>query len=420
MTLTTRLLMGAGQGPNVVLEARTFELSAPSSGGWTQVQMDRAVHYAGYTYYGYHDGQSGDNELRVYNHATGTTSSAFTLKAGIGGVEGSPDSHAAPVLLVRPSDHKLVAIYSGHATAQLWVRISANSLDSDPTISGGFGSETNLDGSLGKTAYTYPSAFWLANGDCHLFFRDTQGSGATETSVLCWAITTDGFATIGAATELVKRANFLPYWVIDSDNDERIDVLLMDGTGTSLGGSESPVKTWHMYYDGAWRKSDGTALGSTPYAPSSLSAVYDGSDGDTSHMWDVNTNGGSPRALVPIDLGTSTRYDWCRWTGSAWDCQTIATIASGDGTTAGLVFDHANPNVVYYTDFQSSKWEVIRAVTANNGATWTTLQLTSGSSYHNNGMTRVRNRASDLRALWFYGPLTSYLDYDVGTYGARR
>lgn len=427
MSAASRVLMAAAGGSGgFTAPSSAFQVSAAPSGGWTQVQMDRAVHLAGYTYYGYHDGTTGNNELRWYRHADGVTGSAITLKTGIGGVEGSPDSHAAPVLLIRDSDHKLLAFYSGHATSQLWLRVSTNSLDSDPTVSGGFAAETNLDASLGKSFYTYPSVVQLtgvASDPLYLFFRDTQGTmgGASETSVLCYSVSTDGGATWGAATELVKRANFLPYWVVDSDFDSRIDVLLMDGTGTSLGGSESPVKTWHMYFDGsAWRQSDGTSMGSPTFAPSAMTLVYDGADGDTSHMWDVNTNGGSPIALVPIDLGTSTRYDYCRWTGSVWDCHTIATIASGDGTTAGLVFDHSNPAVVYYTDFQSSKWEVIRAVTADGGVSWTTQQLTSGSTYHNNGMTRIRNRAADLRCLWFYGPLTSYLSYDVATMGSRR
>lgn len=426
MTTGRRLMVAGGSSRSFARTDPVITVSAAPSGGWTQVQLDRAVHYAGRTYYGYHDGTTGNNELRVYTHATGTTGSAIILKAGIGGVEGSPDSHAAPILMIRDSDKKLLAFYSGHATSQLWLRVSTNSLDTDPTLAGGFAAESDLDSQLGKTAYTYPSAVQLrsvANDPIYLFFRDSQGvlGGASETSVLCYSVSTDGGATWSAATELFKRTNFLPYWVVDSDFENRIDIFLIDGTGTALGGSESPVKGWHFYFEGgSFRTSDGAAIGaSMPYGTASLTQVYDGSAGDIAHAWDVNTNSGSPRALVPIDLGTSTRYDYCHWTGSAWECHTMATIASGDGTTAGLVFDSADPSVVYAMDFISSAWELFKYRTFDHGQTWSTEQLTSGGG-GNNAPTRIRWRASDLRCLWFKGTGTSYLSYNVGTMGTRR
>jgi hypothetical protein len=404
---------GMGYAPPA---AAPIELSAAPSGGWTQVQLDRAVYYDGYTYFGYTEGTDGDNEVRAYNHATGTTSAAFVLKAAVGGIEGAPDTHDAPVFLVRESDHRLIAFYSGHASSQMWMRITTNPL---PDITA-WDAEVNLDSQLGKTLYTYPSAVQLrgvTNDPIYLFFRDTQGTpgGGDETSVMCFSVSTDGGATWSAATELFKRANYLPYWVIDSDFDTRIDVFATDGTNT-----EGSINAYHFYYDGTWRQSDGTSMGSPTFDLNDPTEVFT-AGAETianTHVWDVHTNDGDPMLLIPIDTGSDIRWDRYHWDGAAWQVRDIVTHTGND--PGGACFDMADPDVVYLARPVSGTYQMFRYQTNDDGATWSSRQLTESVEVTGAlAPTRVRDRAPGLRVLWLDGDLSSYLAYDVGTFGSR-
>lgn len=404
-----------GWGTGYAPAAPIFELTAKSSGGWTQVQYDRAVYRDGVTYFGYHDGQTGNNEVRKYTHATGVTSSAFVLHAALAGIEGTPDSHNAPVLAIR-SDGRLLAMYAGHSEAQMRMRVTTNAL---PDISA-WGAEVNIDSQLGKSWYSYPTVLVMDNGDMHLFFRDMQVSNSPSgTAVMCHSVSTDDGATWAAADEVFKRATYRPYWVLDTDGS-RIDVHLIDGY--PLDGSESPIKAYHFYWDGSWRTSDGTAIaGAAPFGVADLTEVYDGSDGDAGHVWDINTNGGLPVIIQTVDTGADVRYDYCRWTGLAWLCQEITTLVGVAAGGAEGAFDSADPRVVYLIDVVPGVGgEMFRYETIDGGATWTSRRLTYFDGVNGvDAPTRIRDHAPDLRCLWTKGTAVSYLDYDFMTEGSR-
>ena len=126
MTLARRLLMGAGGSGAFTPPPGPFVLTTAPAGGWTQIPEAHAIYYNGHTYFGYVNGANGNIEIRSYNHATGITSAATVMHAAL---DSPADTHDAPGLLIRDSDKHIVASYSAHNGAALYVWISTNPED---------------------------------------------------------------------------------------------------------------------------------------------------------------------------------------------------------------------------------------------------------------------------------------------------
>jgi hypothetical protein len=412
-----RMLFGAiGSYPAPAALAVTALTTAPA-GGWVQVVHPRASYHVGYTYFGYVRGDNGNCEVRYYKHSDQTTSAATVLHAALG-----VDTHDDPAIFVRDDAH-LMAFYTKHATEDtIYVRVSVNTLDSDPTLSGGFAAETTIHHGTHQTYCSVAQLTGETNSPIYLFTRDTV-SGDTI-SHLAETHSNDGGATWSSQVAVMTKTPDL-YWCIYSNGVDRIDFALSDGNGVS----SDPVSMYHMYLSGgAYHKSDGTPISaSQPFAPTDATLVYASATAGPGWMTGIGRDG-SGNIAVTYEVAThrtggladqySLRYAY--FNGSSWASGVITT---SDDT--GLIYvthsclDESSINTAYVAKAVSGVFEMSKYVTADNGSTWTPTTLTSGSSGTGNIYPApIANRATDLRVLWLYGTYTSYLSNSLGIKGA--
>lgn len=414
MVLTRRLLT-AGSGASFQ-PISNFQLSAAPDGGWSWFGDPRAIQYNGVVYYGFARGTNGDVVVRTYTEATGVTSSAVMLHAGL-----NRDDHAVPSLFVRDSDHKLLAFYSVHDGPAMYLRVSTNSLDSDPTLSGGFAAEVNLDSSLGGSDYTYPVPIQLlaeTDDPIYLFYRSIPAGNPARYD-LVYSKSTDGGATWPSpvAVSTINRS----YWKIIQNGNDRVDFAV-----TSSHPFYAVGIIYHFYYSGgSYYQSDGTAMGSPPFATSDMTLVYDGTP-NKSWVWDIaiDADGHPVILLATFPSSTDHRYRYAHWNGSAWATNQIVAAGTYIPTagpevyySGGINFDKADPRVVYASvQNGSGRWDMYRYQTADEGATWTSRDLTDSGK--NIRPAAVWNAAA-VKALWMTGTYTTYTNYNTATTGTR-
>lgn len=355
--------------PNVITA-----LAAAPRGGWTQDQRYHGVVLGDYVYFGYVNGSTGAIEVSGWNFVTRTAVSPITVHAAI-----NSDTHDAPSLLIRASDHALMVWYSGHNGTHLYQRISLNSLDSDPTLAGGFGGEVDLDSSLGGTQYTYPFAGQFADGTIWLGYRDNDGTH----TLLCFAKSTDGGATWPAETKMWTRTGFSVLYFYIHFGADRFDMALTNGNGVT----GTHISMYHAYWKtgGNPHLSDGTGMvGTEPLDPTNATLVHDGSaypNGWPTGITDDAT--GAPVILYEtVDTANGHSYviKYARWNGSSWDKTTVTTL--DDTGLVQIVHSalHESGAIAWVVKPVSSVYELFEYVTSDHGATWSETQLTSGSS----------------------------------------
>lgn len=408
MTVAIRLLMGGGGAFTVPVFTASTLTSAGTGGGWTTIGGPRAITLAGYTYVGYSD-HSGNIVVDVITG--GAVTATRTLHAVL-----EVDLHAAPALFVRDSDHKLVTAYSKHDGPTVYARISTNSLDSDPTLSGGFAAEQDLDTTLGGTAYTYPQLAQLlseASDPVYLFYRDHE-DGLT-TGILTFTKSTDGGATWAAQTQLVKKAGKPIYWALQSDGADRIDFALSDGHPIL----DTAVSLYHFYYQaGSYYKSDGTLISaSLPLAVTDLTKVYDGTtDGSCGVSAFAIDDTGHPAIVYGVINDPDFSYRYARWSGSAWSSHEFTS-----GTDSGNFLISAatgNGSTLFVTKQVSGVYELFRYATGDGGLTFSETQITSGSANTGNFYpTMVADGTTDLQVVVLFGTYTTYLNNSLGIKG---
>lgn len=412
---STRLLLaavGGGVFP-VIPQLTTTVITSAAGDGWTSIGGPRAVTYNGITYIGTDD-NSGNIRVRIWDGASVTSS---TLHAALE----SHDLHDAPALLVRDSDHKLVAAYCGHDLNQLYVRVSTTSLDTDPDLSDGWASEQTLDASLGGVLYTYPQLVQLtgeASDPIYLFYRDRPGGLPDTNGILTYSTSTDGGATWSAQTHLIQESGKPVYWAIASNGTDRIDIAVSNGHPIL----DTPVGIYHAYVAGGnLYKTNGSLVGAIsagPYAPSSLTQVYDASDGEAG-ISDVFFDGsGNPVLVHGVIPNPTFELRFARWTGSAWTSTTVAS-----GTDPGLflistAIDPLNAYRLVTAEPVSGVYELIDYRSPDSGLSWIRTAITSGSA--DEGVfypTRVQHPTSDLRVVAVYGAYTDYFTNTLGIVG---
>lgn len=423
MVLASRMRIAGGGVSFTLPSSPIFDLAAAPSGGWSWFGDPRAVHHGGYLYVGYLDGSNGNVEVRAHNESTAVTSAAAVMHAAL-----EIDDHANPSLLVRDSDHKLMVFYSSHFDTTMRLRISTNSLDSDPTLSGGFASEVSLDSQIGAQVYIYANPIQLTgetNDPIYLWFRDTPGGSALT---LTYSKSTDGGATWGAKVQVATKA--LPataYWKLAQNGDDRIDIAITDDAPLSLTGNTS---MFHFYMEGGlFYKSDGTQITATmPFAPSAGTIVHDASGVGEAHpsawMQDIAVDPLTNRPVIAYALYPTTtnhRYWYGRWTGSAWDNHEIAAGGSyidGAGSwpySGGMAIDRADTSIVFASRNQSGQFEISEHQTTDGGTTWTEQAVTAASAVEQVRPAAVHNPGAR-RVVWMAGTYDGFEDYSVGTH----
>ncbi len=401
-----------------------FPLASPAK-GWTGADLIAScVYYNGKTYFGFVD-LGGAIRVGAYTHSSRTVAISPAIVTII------PDVHCTPSVIVRQSDQKLVIACSAHnltPSVQAYIAISTNAEDVSA-----WGAPNNITSTLGGTSYTYMKLVQLSgeSGKMYLFFRDEQDSQAN--AALCYSTSTDGGATWAAQTVLYKRTGgHQPYWAIETDDVSRIDFIAADG---SSAAGDADASVYHFYYTGGSRyKSDGTLISaSLPLAPSNLTKIYDGA-----------THGGvrAPYSAMvgPSPFGTWTSYDLAGsgsnehyWYGSCdsggtWTVNEIVDAGTPPVTgfaEGGAYLDKTDGTVVYVSRKWSGFMQIFRYKTADSGATWTNTQLTSdeegqfGDSLNLRPIS-PRHAASDLQAIWCFGPHYNDTDgYETSTASIR-
>lgn len=392
-------------------------LTAAPAGGWSWFGDPRAVYHDGVTYFGYVN-NSGDIVISAYTHATQAVSST-TLHSAL-----QIDDHANPSVLIRDSDKRIMAFYTAHAGATMYLRVSANPLDIST-----FATEVDLGAQLGGTKYTYPNVTQLtgeAGDPIYLFYREgnwLENSMRRSTSA-------DGGATWSAGTAIYSAgAGRGAYWKLASNGVDRIDFGVTDGHPTAVDA----VSTYHFYYtDGAFFSTVGTEIEAAhPFAPTHLTQVYDGTAIE-SWIWDVacDPSTGHPRlTFVTFPSVDDHRYQYAAWDGAAWAVREIVAGGSdiyGDTNqptqpnySGGVVLDHVDPNVAYASVQDNGQWEIVRFTTHDGGQTFRSAWLTAGSSVKNIRPVSVRNHDGTLPVVWMRGDYTAFTEWNTGTWGIR-
>lgn len=415
LVLSRRLLMVGGTSgfalPGVVPTTLGID------GFWSHQGSPRAVRVGDVTLISaVIGGSSGDSVVHAFD-LVAESSSSFVLHAALGGAEGNPDHHGNAAILVRSQDGKLLTAYSGHDDSTVRTRLSTNAA---PDITA-FAAETGAGGLTGND-YTYMSLHQLngeTNDPIYLCYRDYNTG--TAVGRLGISKTTTGATPFGTEVILFSPAASArtAYWKIADNGTDRIDFFVTDG---SMPAETPPVKTYHFYLTGgAYFKSDGTALGSPPFAPADLTLVYDSSDGPGWPFDAVIAPDGTPRLLlqVAVDSETDNSLRDYRWSGSAWVGH---EIARSDGIwvaniSPGAVYDHMNPERAYLSRLVSGTWEMFDATTTDDGVTWETSQITINSSEDQLTPTAVENHDGRMPVLWGAGPYTTYTDFDTSIVG---
>ncbi len=402
-----------------------ISLSDAPAGFWNDVPDAKFVYYNGYTYIGYVDGTSGNVEVITYRHSNGAISSPVVLRAAVGGANGNPDSHDSPALLVRSSDHKLIAAYSPHSQTPLYVRISTTSLTTDPTLANGFGTENDVGTAAQGTQpgnKTYPALIELTGeGAIYLWWRRYNTSNQTRQG---YVRSTDNGATWGTYVNVWGGDNLtgithFNYRRLATNGVDRMDLYATDNARALA----LPSSLYHLYKDGGnWKKTDGTDTGKTTgLFPADATLVKGTGDGPACPLSCGYDGSGDPVTMVMTYDATEATIWQARWSGSSWDLVEIGTsngLANGSNPfvlDCGL--DRDDVDVCWFPVKVGSRFEIFRWVSADSGATWTGTQITSGSSADNLGPDSVWDHASDLKVIWAYGDYISDNDNDMGIRG---
>jgi hypothetical protein len=305
------------------------------------------------------------------------------------------------------TSHKLLSAYAAHDGANLYTRLSTNSLLADPTLSGGVAGEVTA---LTSGDWTYANLVQLDSGTVFLFFRYVSG----PTGYLEYLKSTDEGATWTSHTQIYGgNSGHVPYWRIGHDGTQ-IHFIITDVEPQT--GS-----TFHFYMleDGTLHKSDGTTLGSFIHASDCTPVLSN--TGGANWSWGVSVDGSGPAAVLMQDIGSDNAIKTARYRSGSWQINTVAASVGGQLTgnqfASGCGILPTNPNVVYLAKKVGSHFEQFRYVSQDDGVTWSSTQLTSGSTVENIWVDGVRNASPGLEAVWLKGTYTSDTSYNFGVEG---
>lgn len=325
------------------------------------------------------------------------------------------DDHNNPALYFRPSDEKILACYSKHNDTHRRRRVSTSAEDVSS-----WGSETTSQPD-GTGEYTYSNLLRLStegtSGRLYDFYRYVDLSNNVT-----WRYITsddDGDTWSSSSTLFSSNANsaYHPYPAFASNGSNRIDFFFTDSHPV-----ESNQRLCHFYYDGAFKQSDGTAMGTAPYDYTDATLVHDASAGtDRVWVWHAALDGTTPVVLYtvfPANDTTDHRLYYGRWNGSSWDTEEITDLGTylysrEPYYSGGAAFDIDSPDTLVLSKVVSGVHEIQEWT--RSGGTWSkTDDITSGSSTSNARPIIPHGGGNNTksRILWWgNGQYTSYTDY---------
>ena len=429
VSLARRLLMAGGGSGSFPAPASlsAFALTTAPAGGWCWFNGPSAVRSsaAGKTYLGYLKGTNGDLCLRTVDDTTRTVGSEAVIYPAF-----ERDDHDAPSILVKASDGTIAMAYTIHV-GDLYYGDGASAGALPPAIPDA--RQRNITSSVGarsgSAGYTYAGLAQVSAvaNTLFLFFRWHDSGG---TAHLAYSKSTDNGTTWGARVNVCV----MTYHQFAVNGSDRIDFVV---SNHPQDAGNHDIR--HLYFVPStekWYTSAGVEITATkPFDYTYPTQVYDGST-TMGWLWDIAIASGSPRIVyatfpgaVPGTSATDHRYNYAAWNGSAWPTHEIVAaggrIPTGDQPagnhqefySGGVCLDHADPSVVYASvEVGSGRWDMYRYTTADAGATWSSVALTSSGK--NIRPIAVQGAHPSLEAIWFEGTYTTYIDYSLRTMGA--
>lgn len=414
-----RLLMAAaGSGGGFILAPQDpdFEavvLTTPGEGGWVWFGSNRAIRNDDETIAGYITGGGDVKAIRIDN-ATRAVVETTTLYDNF-----LVDDHEPPSFVVR-GDGVIMTAFAYHV-GELYVGIGDS-----PGVLPAQADVTNITSQAGgdvdgDSGYTYASIVYLPDEDRYYVFaryHDDSVPYLVETH------SDDDGATWSAHTVIRQ----ITYHMLAVNGTDRIDFALSDHP--LYGQGDNPAvhtSVYHIYYDGSWHESDGSSL--TPVIGNTADTrVYDGTT-SRGWIWDIAIGADdNPRIVYVVYDETfpsgSWHYEWARWTGSAWETHEVSdaggtiTVGAapehGQDYAGGIVLDHEDPDVVFFSMNAGGSFQLYRGVTSDDGDTWEVLALTSDGDKNVRPMPVVGHAGGNVQALALYGTYTDYFNYSQG------
>jgi len=364
--------------------------SLTDDGGWCWFSDPRAVSRDGKTCTGWVT-EDGSIQAAELDHASGKVTTV-TLHAKY-----ERDDHDNPAFLPLP-DGRLMAFYSKHnggSQPAIHSRTTArtgNFTDWEPEVA-----LPLRDDSGGSAGISYCNPFLLSaeNDAIHLFWR---GFSLKPTM----AKSTDGGKTWSAAQPIFSRPGLpsgnRPYAKYASNGRDRIHFLFTDGHPRD----EASNSVYYVCYRaGAFYKADGTricAVNELPIHPEQADCVYDATKtGVRAWIWGVAFDRDDQPVVAYSRLPAETdhRYHYARWDGTAWtDAELCAAgkwfpqtqpgkTESEPHYSSGLALDPSDPSIVYLTRPVNGVRELEKWTTPDDGRTWKSEAITSGSKHDN-------------------------------------
>ncbi|MCK4409325.1 MAG: BNR-4 repeat-containing protein, partial [Candidatus Eisenbacteria sp.] len=385
-----------------------------SDGAWCWFGDPRAVFHEGEhrrTYAGFVT-SSGDLALAQFDHDSREVTSAVVKE------QLQQDDRASPAVVVRP-DHRLMVFYSGHRGRWMIYRISANAEDvtswGEPHAASGHTSEFS--------GHTYPNAVLLAgeNGRRYVFWRGAK-------SLPMFAFSETGLSW-SEPDVLIRGDGERPSVKMASDGGSTIHFAFTNGHP----GDEPANSIYYVCYrNGVFRRADGSSVGTMedlPLAFEDADLVYDAAGaGARACLWDVafDPSGNPVIAYAVFPSVEDHRYRYARWGGAAWVDTEIApagawfpTVEKGRRHFApyysgGMALDHSDPSIVYLSRPVDGVFEIERWTTRDDGRSWTSEAVTSGSVSNNVRPLVPLGHASDGPGLiWMNGTYVDYANYST-------
>ncbi|WP_420415932.1 BNR-4 repeat-containing protein [Marinovum algicola] len=347
----------------VASEAGQSRITA--SGAWTWFNDPRALSVQGIPFIG---GVNDRSEFFV--KAEGQAQ--FTLQPE----HYAQDDHDNPSF-IQLRDGRVRAFWCHHNAAEIYTRVTTNPVRTAADLQT-WDAAVNLDSQFGRDFYSYTNPIQLEglpNAPLFLFSRTR-----TTNWTLHVAISYDDGDTWTTMDEVLDPGD-RPYFRVIKTSPTRLDICCNDGHPNEVTNNS----TYHCFYDGAWRASDGTDLGAAPFAQADLTTVYDAvSLSSNSWVWDIAVDAtGAPCILFAVfESTTDHRYYFARWDAAAedWDyveiCEAGGYLYPGETYySGGIAFDHDDPMTVFAAREISGEWSIWRYHSDFLGYSWEGAQV---------------------------------------------
>ena len=362
-----------------------------------------------------------DCAIGEYNHATGAYTRTVLL------ANASYDDHNNPSVCRRSTDSKLVAVYTQHNDTVIRQKVSTNANDSTA-----WGAETTLDPFPGSpSAYSFASIMELeALGLLVMFVRVGQHQWAYGYSSNSG---TPSWTWVNFQDSTFDGTRYKLYWRFKKTGSGRIDIAgcLDPVTYTTASGNNGSMTVYHAYFDGGWKKTDGTVMSSghpsSPFVKANFTAVYAGSASDNLWVEDVDVDAsGKPRISFPrypSSVKSDQRLMISSWSGSAWSTQDLGLtgggVSPGGGGAIGeytgcTSFVCGNAADVYVGVEVSGKYEI--QLWRESGGTYAKADdITTGSDENQFRPGTVYGAVSGKpQVMWMAGQYPNFSTYRTG------